>query len=191
MNTDLNESSQTIFQNIVACIKYLKNRQYKMAVREIFTCLKNIYLKHLKGKYVVVRGKKIPRTAIAVVAMCLLVSLCCCPNNDSSLSESYTAEANTYDKNGIRVYDLRKCNQAVCGFLENATQESYAKITIFLNFHNETGEVVYEGGVDASEVGPMSRIKVKVPSKLDFAYFKLVKVKVNKEKAEEEDDEEE
>ena len=190
MSTDLNESSQTVFQNIVACAKYLKNRQYKTAVREIFTCLKNIYLKHLKGQYVVVRGKKIPRTAIAVIAMCLLVSLCSGSNNDGSLSESYTAESNTYDKNGIKVYDLRKCNQAVCGLLENATQESFAKITIFLNFHNETGEVVYEGGVDASEVGPMSRIKIKIPSKLDFAYFKLAKVKVDKEKSEEDDDEE-
>lgn len=185
MSNSNDNTPKTVLQSIKDIFGSLKKRKYLTAIKEFFLIFKNQYLRHLKGKYVEIKVKRIPRTLIALVVLVILMFAW--PHNTTSTNEKpssnnqQTEENVVYNENGIKIYDLRKCDIAACGTLENDTNESYEKITIIINFHDATGKIVYEGGIDVSEMAPLSRIKIKIPSDLDFAYLKLNEVLINPE----------
>ncbi|MBO6280960.1 MAG: hypothetical protein J6N49_00365 [Alphaproteobacteria bacterium] len=180
------KTEQSALQSVQNTINYAKNKQTKEAAKEVYSLCKNLYIKYLKGQYVEVKGKKIPRTAIFITAVVLLFLILpggsdnerALPPASASSQEKAAQVSNLYDKDGIKVYDLVKCEQAACGLLENGTQKSFEKITINMDFHDAKGNVIYSGGIDASEVGAMSRIKIKIPCEIDFSYFELKEVEL-------------
>jgi len=182
------KSEKSAMQSVKDTIACAKNKQYKEVIKEVYYLFRNLYVKYLKGQYIEVRGNKIPRTAVFVVAIILV--FCIMPGGNSgkvlpmSAAEKAAQASNLYDKDGIKVYDLVKCEQAACGLLENGTQKSFEKITIHMDFHDARGNVIYEGGIDASEVGAMSRIKIKIPCEVEFAYFELKEVELTEKQPE-------
>lgn len=179
---------KSALQSIKDAVSCAKDKQYKKALKEIYYLFKNLYIKYLKDQYIEFKGKRIPRTAVFVAVVLLLFLILPGGNNQKVLPISNAEKAaqtnNLYDKDGIKIYDLVKCDQAACGFLENGTQKSFEKITVFLDFHDARGNVVYEGGINASEIGAMSRIKIKIPSEVEFSYFELKDVELTEKQPE-------
>lgn len=186
MNTNdvknASETAKTTFQSIKSVLSALKNRKFITAGKECWYCGKNLYAGHLKGKYVEVRGKKIPMTAIVIIVLLgLFIMSSGEKTKEMPLTETAAREqTNIYHQDGIKVYDMRKCDQAACGLLENETNEPFAKITIAVTFHNPQGAPIYESSIEANDFQEMARIKFKVPCEEDFAYFKLKDVIVQK-----------
>lgn len=176
------ETAKTTFQSIKSILSALKNRKFITAGKECWACGKNVYGKRLKGKYVEVRGKKIPLTAIVVVILLGLYVMSSGEKpKEMPLTETASREqTNVFNQDGIKVYDMRKCDQAACGLLENETNEPIAKIIITVTFHNPQGNPIYESSVEANDFQEMARIKFNIPCEEDFAYFKLKDVIVQK-----------
>lgn len=176
------EAAKTTFQSIKSICTDLKDRKFMAAGKECWSCGKNVYTKNLKGKYVEVRGKKIPLTAIVIV---ILLGLFMMSSNENPkelpLTETASAEqVNVFQQDGVKVYDMRKCDQAACGLLENETNEIISKIAITVTFYNQQGEPIYESMVEANDFQEMARIKFNIPCEEDFSYFKLKDVSVQK-----------
>ena len=174
-------NTQNVLQSGKKLLTDLKDRKYFSAIKEFFRLFKILYNNNLKGRYITVKDKKIPLTAVVIAALIVLYVVY--PNanpesNKTSLETSEKNDTNSYNKDGIRVYELRKCDQSVCGILENATENNYAHIIISLTFHDQTGKVIYEGGVNATDIIPMARMKIVIPCSEDFAYFKLKNVEL-------------
>lgn len=185
--SDVNESTLTYLKN---AFSLLKQKQYGAALRELTYFLKAGYENHIKGKYVEVKGKKIPMIAVIIAVFLVFYALLPSsnPKGELELSEKANVATNTYDKNGIRVYDMRKCNYAACGVLENATDNNYERIRIKVIFHNQTGQAVFKGTADVSQIGPRTRIEFDIPCSEEFAYFKLKDVVVNPGENDKDDD---
>lgn len=181
---DISAVATTAIEHVKRTIALLRERRYFAALKEAFNVLRALYKTHLEGKYFVVKGKKIPRTAVAVAAAILLYMFY--PSADKpqklSLSEQteIQEEMNNYAQDGVKIYDLRKCDNAVCGYLENANENPIKKINIEITFHDQTGTIVYRGGVEAENIKPMSRNKLNIPSEVPFSYMKLSEVNVEK-----------
>ena len=182
------KTTMTYLKNIFAL---LKERKYFAALREVLGFCKSVYVNNIKGKYIELKGKKIPMGAVVLVLLAgiYFITPSTMPSGELSLSEKANIEPNTYDKNGIRVYNMRKCNYAACGVLENGSENDFERIRIKVIFHNQTGKAVFRGTADALQVAPRTRIEFEIPCSEEFAYFKLKDVVINpKESLEEEDD---
>lgn len=187
---DTLETAKTTMDYAKNVLTLLKQGKYLRACRELFGFFKSVYVLHIKGKYIEVKGKKIPMTAVVIAVAAVLYFMV--PNSRMSgelaLSEKADIAPNTYDKNGIRVYDMRKCNYAACGYLENATDKDYERIRITVIFHNQTGQAVFKGTADALQVAPRTRVEFDIPCSEEFAYFKLKNVVINPTSDEDDDD---
>lgn len=171
-------------------VTLLKERKWLSACKEIYGYLKHIYLNHLKGKYVTVHGKQIPRTLVVImvvaVVYCVFPTEEKMPTGEQTIAEMENIQKpnNTYDENGIKVYDLRKCvvenKPATCGFLENYGDDDYSSIIVTVIFHSHDGTAIYEGGVEASDVESHTRMKINIPCPDEFSYFELKGVSVEK-----------
>ncbi len=156
----------------------IKNRKYLAAVKEVFHLTKDIYGKTLKGRYIKVKGKNIPLTAVVVGLLFVYILV---PSSENPLETNNTVyEENTYDKDGIKVYNLNKCENAVCGTVENLSENIVPHIIVSIEFQDEDGAGIYVGNADASDNKPRSRIKFSIPAEENFASFKLLNVKVEK-----------
>ena len=186
MNTndikDASETAKTAFQSIKSILSSLKNRKFLAAGKECLTCGKNLYVKRIKGKYIEIRGKKIPLTAVIIVVLLgLFVMQSGEKPKEIPLTETVEKDTtNVFDKDGIKVYNMRKCDQAACGLLENKTNEPFAKITVTVTFHNPQGNPIYEAYAQISDFPEMERKLIKIPCEEEFAYFKLKDVVVEK-----------
>ncbi len=89
-------------------------------------------------------------------------------------------DLNTYNQDGIKVYGLYKCEKAVCGFIENDSDNDVARILISLTFHDKSGAVIYEGGAEATAMTAKSRSRFKIPADGEFDYFRLTDVTIEK-----------
>lgn len=191
---DITENAQSVWKSIKKVFSLLKERKWFAAIKECFSFFKLIYHNYLKGKYITVKGKKIPRTLVAVAAL-LLVYLALPstetkqPTGEQSIAEAANAkkESNIFDKEGVKVYDLRKCETedmtGVCGKIENYGDYDFGKITVTLTFHAPDGNIVYDGGVEATDVKSHTRIKMSAPCPEEFSYFKLRDVALEGKKA--------
>jgi len=179
----ITEKGKTVWESCKKIFSLLKERKWFSAFKESFTFLKLIYVNHLKGKYIIVKGKKIPRTIVAVLALFVIYIALPSqeerPTGEQPLAEAANVkkDSNIFDKKGIKVYDLRKCETeesvGVCGLIENHGDKNFAKVTVIINFHAPDGTIVYEGGVEASDVEAHTRMKMSAPCTEEFAYFKL------------------
>ena len=77
--TENTENQPTIFEHFKNIFTFLFKKQYKDSFNELIAfikavCvkLKELYVKYLKGQYVEIKGKRIPRTAIAILCVVLL-----------------------------------------------------------------------------------------------------------------------
>lgn len=185
------QTAKTCLESFKRIFALLRRREWFAALKEIFSFFRLVYVDHLKGKYVTVKGKRIPRTLIAVLA--LFAAWIALPSgNTADTSDKEAAEvkkdSNTYDSDvdGIRVYDMRKCEtenkSAACGTLENYGSFDYDKVIVAVNFHAGEGTVIYEGMVEADQVKNHTRMKMAIPCPDDFAYFKLKDVRIEGKK---------
>ena len=195
MDNDLSEDkldTNAIIEKAQNLRKALQERKYFKAAKDAFVLLYALYKQYLKGKYVSVKGKKIP--LIAVILAVMVAGYAVIPSapedKNAQISEKSVEEiameavqnpdVNTYNQNGIKVYGLYKCNNAVCGYLENSNEKDFARVLISVTFHDEGGNVIYEGGAEAAGVIAMSRIKFTIPAEGDFNYFRLTDVTVER-----------
>ena len=167
----------------------LKQGKFGPAVRELWPLSKAFYTNNLKGKYVEVKGRKIPLTAVLIVVLFGLYFVFS-PSGGAEVEESGKAYIvnNAYEKDGLRVYDLKKCNASACGYIENGTNNHYEHIKVKLVFYGPTGKSVAEGTADAWEMAPRTRAEFTVPCSEEFAYPKLIDVLINPKLDAEEDD---
>lgn len=177
------QNAKSVWESFKKIFALLKERKLFAAFKESFRFLKLIYDNHLKGKYVTIRGKRVPRTLLAVIALFLLyTALPSCEQKSSgeesiAKADNVKKDANTYDKDGLKIYDLHKCEKdgivGVCGIIENYGDNNFKYVKVELTFHSEEGRIVYEGSVEASDVVPHARSKMNVPCSVKFSYFKL------------------
>ena len=191
---NITENAQSVWESLKKVFSLLKERKWLAAFKECFSFFKLIYRNYLKGKYITVKGKKIPRTLVAVVALLLVyIALPSTetkqPTGEQSIAEAANAkkEADIFDKEGLKVYDLRKCETeeiiGACGKIENYGDYDFGKVTVIFTFHTPDGNVVYEGGVEATDVKSHTRIKMSAPCSEEFSYFKLKDVVLEDKKA--------
>lgn len=173
---------------------YLKEKKYFSALKEFFKLLGSVYKRFIKGKYVTVKGKKIPLVAVLTVVLLLFVGMMPAGENSTEKQKQSTETAdtventqlkekedlNTYNQDGIKVYGLVKCENAVCGYLENGSDNDISRILISINFTDKSGAVIYEGGAEATAMVAKSRSRFKIPAEGEFDAFHLTDVTVEK-----------
>lgn len=187
--TEITEKGQCIWESLKKIFSLLKERKFFAALKESFSFLYLLYKKYLKGQYVTIKGKKIPRTLIACFAVIILYGLT--PSNNTNTPKEAEPvqnvapkkEANVFDENGLKVYELRKCETedtiGACGILENYSEENFDNVKVSIIFYAPDGTAVYEGGIEATNVDAKNRFKISIPCPEEFAYFKLEKVVLN------------
>lgn len=187
-----NNIDDSLLENAKDLSAALKDRKYFRVFKELFVLLKTIYKNYLKGRYVSVSGKNVPMTAVLVIVLGLVYAVF--PSNSSNeqanpednIKDEPASELkekedlNTYNQDGIKVYGLYKCEKAVCGFIENDSDNDVARILVSLTFHDKSGAVVYEGGAEATAMTAKSRSRFKIPTDGEFDYFRLTDVTIEK-----------
>ena len=180
------ESAKTAWEYCKSIFSLLKQKKFWSATVEAYNLSRDAYRKYLKGRYVTVKGRSIPLTAVLIAALVVLYCFASSDGAKNSDLEKALIEANTYDNDGLRVYDLRKCNYAACGYIENSSDKNFELVRIKIVFFTQTGEAVAEGLADALEVAPRTRSEFNIPCSEEFAYFKLDDVQINPDIEEEE-----
>ena len=192
--SDIDEIAQKgkeTWNSLKKIFSLLRERKFFAAFKESFSFLKFFYDEYLKGKYFVVAGKRVSRTLVIIAAAVLYIIW---PSGNSKTDNNQTTEiaetkndTNTYDKNGLKVYNLRKCetedNVGACGILENYGENNFEHIKIVLTFFKADGTAVYKGGVEATNMEAHTRTEITIPCSEEFAYFKLEGVSTENAKA--------
>lgn len=177
------EISKKIFTRTKSVVSYVLKQTWKF-LQKSYTFMKNAYIKYLKGQYIEIKGKRIPRTAIAILCVILLyliIPFSCSSDSDKSSPNTDSETAQVYEKGGIKVYNIRKCDNAACGVLEYRGEEDIEKIRLTVGFFDQTGQEIYEGYAETQQLAPNVRINFTIPSKIEFAYSKLKNVELNPE----------
>lgn len=178
---DIAQKGQDTWNSLKKVFSLLKERKFFAAFRESFSFLKFFYNEYMKGQYFVIAGKRISRTLAAVLVVVLYIIW---PSGNSKTNNNQSTEiaetkndTNTYDKNGLKVYNLRKCetedNVGACGILENYGENNFERIKIDLTFFKADGTAIYKGGVEATNMEAHTRTEITIPCSEEFAYFKL------------------
>jgi len=196
MNTDkIKEVSEALDKNnIVSLFELLKERKYFAFFKKCFSLLWQLYSKYIKGKFITVKGKKIPLTAVIIVLFGLYVVFpsskeeaptptdkTAGEKNDGFLEQSQDSveqQANTYDKDGLKIYNFERCGQGICGLMENSSDKTIDRVIISVTFDDRQHNVLAEGDIDAHNVKPMTRTKLNIPSEAEFYSFTLTDVTV-------------
>ena len=178
---DIAQKGQDTWNSLKKVFSLLKERKFFAAFRESFSFLKFFYNEYMKGQYFVIAGKRISRTLAAVLVVVLYIIW---PSGNSKTNNNQSTEiaetkndTNTYDKNGLKVYNLRKCETedkiGACGMLENYGENNFERIKIDLTFFKADGTAIYKGGVEATNMEAHTRTEITIPCSEEFAYFKL------------------
>ncbi len=193
-DTSKNEELQlnSYVNEVKDVILLIKEKKYFQAFKAFLKLFVTFYKMYIKGKYIRVKGKKIP--LVAVLVLVLFIGWAAIPSGtvsedqqDKSVEDAAQEQSlkekedlNTYNQDGVKVYGMYKCEQAVCGFLENSSDNDVARILISVTFHDKTGAVIYEGGAEATAMTAKSRSRFKIAPDGDFDYFRLTDVTVEK-----------
>lgn len=166
----------------VSLFKLLKEGKYFAFLKEVLKLLWKLYGKYIKGKSVTIKGKKISLTAIIIAVLGIYVILPSSKDkNDDSidqLPELTEQQENVYDKDGLKVYGFERCDQAICGLLENVSDKTFDRVIISVTFDDRQKNVLDEGAIDATNITPNFKAKLKIPSNVDFYSFTLTDVTV-------------
>ena len=169
-------------QKVLSMFKLLKERRYFAFLKASLVMLWVLYSNYLKGRFVTIKGKKIPLTAIILVALGLYVVL---PTSEEKnkeqteqLPELTVPDENSYDKDGLKIYGFERCSQAICGLMENNSDNTLGRVIISVTFNDRQNNVLAEGAIEANNVAPGYKAKLNIPSDADFYTFKLVDVTV-------------
>ena len=181
---DMAEAGKTAWESFKKVFSLLKERKFFAAFRQCFSVLKVIYVNHLKGKYITVKGKKIPRTLIAIIALFIAYyAIPSCDKKPSSEMPEATEvkkDANTYDNEGVKIYDMRRCilenKTGACGYLENYGEYNFGRITVIITFFAPDGTPIYEGGIEARGVQSHTRSEINITCPDEFSYFGIKEV---------------
>jgi hypothetical protein len=130
---EVSPATETVLDSVKNIAALAKDKQYGPAAKATVNLGKMLYNKHLKGKYITVKGKQIPMTLVAIVAVLgLYIITPSCGSDEKvekpAVSSVAKKEVNTYDKDGLKIHDMRKCEQAACGLLENTSNKKVKKI---------------------------------------------------------------
>lgn len=193
-DTSKNEELQlgNCIDEVKNVILLIKEKKYFQAFKAFLKLFVTFYKMYIKGKYIKVKGKKIP--LVAVLILVLFIGWAAIPSGSVSEDKQNQSDTdivqeqslqekedlNTYNQDGIKVYGMYKCEQAVCGFLENSSDNDVARVLISVTFHDKTGAVIYEGGAEATAMTAKSRSRFKIAPDGDFDYFRLTDVTVEK-----------
>lgn len=184
---------ESLLEKAKTVVALVKEKKYFRAVKEIFVLLIAVYKKYIKGKYVYVKGKKVP--LIAVILVVMAGGWAAIPSDNTAAVEDKAPvaeeakkaedvkekeDANTYDKDGVKVYGLVKCENAICGYLENDSENDISRILISVTFNDKSGAVIYEGGVEATAMVAKSRSRFQIPADGEFDSFHLTDVTVER-----------
>lgn len=174
---------KTIFQSLKNIARLIKQKKWLDAGKEIWICCKNLYTGHIKGRYINVKGKHIPMGIIITLLVVVLTLFVCLFSEDVApvapdVTEQKTADVNTYDKDGIKIYGMETCGEAACGTLENQGQQTMEEIVITVKFYAEDGIAVCKSTATATTVVPTMKASFSVPCEIDFSTFKLTDVVV-------------
>lgn len=188
------EDAESVISGVKTLGTLIKEKKYFRALKEFFVVFYAIYKKHIKGKYIEFKGKKVPMAAVLLVV--LAGGFAVAPSGNENADKPTSAQEqtkqkdnsnikekedmNTYNQDGVKVYGLVKCGEAVCGYVENDSDNDISRILISLTFHDKTGAVVYEGGAEATAMVAKSRSRLKITTEGDFDYFVLSDVTVEK-----------
>lgn len=188
------EDAESVISGVKTLGTLIKDKKYFRALKEFFVVFYTIYKKHIKGKYIEFKGKKVPMAAVLLVV--LAGGFAVAPSGNENADKPTSAQEqteqkdnsnikekedmNTYNQDGVKVYGLVKCGEAVCGYVENDSDNDISRILISLTFHDKTGAVVYEGGAEATAMVAKSRSRLKITTEGDFDYFVLSDVTVEK-----------
>lgn len=188
------EDAESVISGVKTLGTLIKEKKYFRALKEFFVVFYTIYKKHIKGKYIEFKGKKVPMAAVLLVV--LAGGFAVAPSGNENADKPTSAQEqteqkdnsnikekedmNTYNQDGVKVYGLVKCDEAVCGYVENDSDNDISRILISLTFHDKTGAVVYEGGAEATAMVAKSRSRLKITTEGDFDYFVLSDVTVEK-----------
>lgn len=188
------EDAESVISGVKTLGTLIKEKKYFRALKEFFVVFYVIYKKHIKGKYIEFKGKKVPMAAVLLVV--LAGGFAVAPSGNENADKPTSAQEqteqkdnsnikekedmNTYNQDGVKVYGLVKCGEAVCGYVENDSDNDISRILISLTFHDKTGAVVYEGGAEATAMVAKSRSRLKITTEGDFDYFVLSDVTVEK-----------
>lgn len=188
------EDAESVISGVKTLGTLMKEKKYFRALKEFFVVFYTIYKKHIKGKYIEFKGKKVPMAAVLLVV--LAGGFAVAPSGNENADKQTSAQEqteqkdnsnikekedmNTYNQDGVKVYGLVKCDEAVCGYVENDSDNDISRILISLTFHDKTGAVVYEGGAEATAMVAKSRSRLKITTEGDFDYFVLSDVTVEK-----------
>lgn len=188
------EDAESVISGVKTLGTLIKEKKYFRALKEFFVVFYTIYKKHIKGKYIEFKGKKVPMAAVLLVV--LAGGFAVAPSGNENADKPTSAQEqteqkdnsnikekedmNTYNQDGVKVYGLVKCGEAVCGYVENDSDNDISRILISLTFHDKTGAVVYEGGAEATAMVAKSRSRLKITTESDFDYFVLSDVTVEK-----------
>lgn len=177
--SEITEESVSHISNI---IMLLQKKKYFSVVKEIFILLKNFYNAYIKGRTIQIANKQIPLIAIIIGVFALYIIIPSSPNVEEQNIEQEIQQnkpTNSYDKQGVKVYEMTKCeNNSVCGLLENGSEKKFSRIIISVTNHDKKGNVIYEGGIEATDVAPHTRMKFSIPSEVEFDYFVLSDVTI-------------
>ena len=191
--TENNELRQAPFEHFKNIFVFLFKKQYKDSfnellafLKDIYSMLKEFYLKHLKGQYVVIKGRQVPRTAIAILCLVLLYlisPMSCLFNGSPDMSagqvSSKAAESIDYYKDNIKITNMHKCGMAACGELEYDGEDEIEIVRIIVGFYTKNHEKIHDSYVDAPQLASGTRVEFTVPAEEKFAYYKLVDVQIN------------
>lgn len=181
-------TTEEIISSVKEIIQSIKNKKYFRALKKSASVFRSGYEEYIKGKTLNIAGRQIPRVAVFAVALAL--GYLAVPNssdhaeqieNKASTEELTQQNENVYDEENVKVYGLYKCENAVCGIIDNSNDKDLARILISITFHDKHGAVVYEGGAEAAGVTALSRSKFKIKSDKEFEYFHLNDVTVEYE----------
>ena len=175
----------TALESVKRIVTLIRGRHFLKAAREIINLFKILYKKHLQGKYITIKGRQIPLTLVVIIAALGLYFFYPQSENRildlSEAEQSSENETNTYNQDGVRVYDLEKCdNNSVCGLIENASEKPVSHLSVIVIFYDNSGNILYRGGAEAKGIQPMTRLKLLIPSDVPFDYFVLDKVEVER-----------
>ncbi len=179
------ETNKNLIDEGSNILTLIKDKKYFSALKAFIKLSITNYRQHIKGKYVNVKGKRIPVALLLAVLLALGWFAIPSDDNDTQTNnqqeETVKKEAlNTFEGNGVKVYGLSKCDNAVCGIMENIGQSNIARIVISMTFHDNVGNVIYEGGAEATSIVAQTRSRFKIPAEGEFEYFTLTDVLVEK-----------